>query len=200
MSDPFLEQFERRRVAVESQILRMPTAAHIVQRWGGPNGLGQQYLHALPTMCTLIEIMAKSPRTAGTFRDRVERHGPCKFRIHEVEKCFTCLGLGYIYRLVAKRTNDPELGNLLTRVGTLALLSPADLEKIDWVTRSFSATLRDGSKDSMAPANLLLWWLTGGEHPQRALQVDHMLQRYFDFLQSSLEMALQHQINMSFPW
>lgn len=200
MSDPFLETFERRRVAVESQILRMPTSAHIVQRWGGPNGVGQQYLHALPTMCTLIEIMAKSPRTAGTFRDRVERIGPCKLRFHEVEKCFTCFGLGYIYRLVAKRNNDPELGNLLTRVATLALLSPADLEKIDWVTRAFSATLRDGSKDTMAPSNLLLWWLTGGEHPQRAMQVESMLNRYFEFLQTSLEMALRHEINMSFPW
>lgn len=200
MSDPYLEQFEKRRLTIESQLLRMPTSSHIVQRFGGSAGIGQQYLHALPTICTLIEFVGKSPRTAGTLRDRLERYGPSKFRHHEVEKAFICFGLGYIYRAVYKRTNEAELGSLLTRVATLSLLSPADLEKVDWVTKAFSAQLPNGAKDPLAPANLLLWWITGGEHPQRCLVSDQMLQQYFDFLQASLDLALQHQINMNFPW
>lgn len=200
MSDAFLEQFEKRRVSLESQILRMPTASQIVARWGGSQGLGQQYLHALPTVATLIEYCAKSPRTAGTFRDRIERAGPCKIRHHEIEKAFCCFGLAYHYRAVAKRTNDPELGNLVTRLATLALLSPAEMEKVDWVTRSFSARLRDGSKDTLAPANLMLWWITGGESRERAHQAEGVLQKYSDFVSTSLDLAIRNQINMNFPW
>lgn len=200
MSDAFLQQFEKRRVSLEAQMLRMPTASQIVARWGGPSGIGQQFLHALPTVVTLIEYVSKSPRTAGTFRDRVERAGPTKIRHHEIEKAFACFGLAYLYRAVTKRTNDPELGNLLTRIGTLALLSPAEMEKIDWVTRTFSARLRDGSKDILAPANLMLWWITGGESRERAYQCDWILQKYYEFVTQSLDSALQHQINMAFPW
>lgn len=200
MSDAYLQQFEKRRLSIESQLLRMPTSAHIVQRFGGTNGIGQQYLHALPTMCTLIEFVGKSPRTGGTFTDRVLRFGQCKIREHEIEKAFVCFGLGYLYRNIYKRTNDAEMASLLSRVATLSLLSPADLEKIDWVTKSFSATTPNGVKDPLAPAHLLMWWLMGGEHPQRTQTVDQMLLLYFDFLKVSLDLALRHQINMNFPW
>jgi hypothetical protein len=200
MSNPFLEQFERRRVELETRMLRMPGASAVVQRWGGNNGIGQQYLHALPTVTGLVELLSKSPRTAGTFRDRVERSGPCKIRHHEIESAFCCFGIGYHYRVMAKRSGDPALANKLTGLATLSLMSPAELEKVDWVTRTFSATGRDGSKDVMAQANLMQWWLTGSENASRAHQIDMMLQQYNDFVQSAFDAALQHQIFMQFPW
>lgn len=196
MSDPFLQQFEKRRVELEARMLRMPTASQIVQRWAS----GQQFLHALPTITTLIEVLSKSPRTAGTFRDRVERAGPTKFRHHEVEKAFSCFGLAYIYRMVAKETNDAELGNLLTRIATLAILSPAELEKVDWVARAFSHRHPDGSKDVLAPAQLLLHWLTGSDNPQKTYQADWVLQQYFEFLNQAWQAARRGQIHLTFPW
>jgi hypothetical protein len=200
MSNPFLEQFEKRRVELETRMLRMPGAAAVVQRWGGGSGVGQQFLHALPTVVGLIEFLSKSPRTAGTFRDRVERAGPCKIRHHELESSFCCFGIGYHYRAMAKRSNDPQLAHQLTRLSTLSLMSPAELEKVDWVTRTFSATTPNGAKDVMAQANLMQWWLTGSENPSRAHQIDLMLQQYNEFVQSAFDTALHNQITMNFPW
>ena len=34
MTDPFLQQFEKRRVELEARMLRMPTSSQIIQRWG----------------------------------------------------------------------------------------------------------------------------------------------------------------------
>ncbi len=177
-------------------MLRMPTASQILQRWSG----GQQYLHALPTYTTLVEIMAKSPRTHGTLRDRIERLGPSKFRHHELEKAFACFGLAFLYRTVAKASGDAELGNLLTRIATLAILSPAELEKVDWVVRAFSHRHPDGSKDVLAPAQLLLHWITGSETPQKSYETDCVLQKYFEFLSLAWESALKNQIHLQFPW
>jgi hypothetical protein len=200
MSDPFLQQFEKRRVELESRMLRMPTAAQIVQRWGGTSGIGQQYLHALPTVTALLEILAKSPRTAGTFRDRIERAGPSKIRHHEIDKCFCCFGLAFLYRTMFKQCGDQDLSNLCTRVATLAILSPAELEKVDWVARTFSHRHPDGSKDVLAPAQLMLHWITGSDTPQKTYQCDWVLQRYFEFLTQAWQAALQHQIHLQFPW
>lgn len=200
MSDPFLQQFESRRVDLESRMLRMPTASQVVQRWGGSQGVGQQYLHALPTVTALIEFMAKSPRTAGTFRDRIERAGPCKIRHHEIDKAFCCFGLAYLYRLMAKQSGDAEMANLLTRVATLTILSPAELEKVDWVTRSFSHRHPDGSKDALAPAQFMLHWITGSDTPQRSYQCDWVLQQYFDFISQAWQAASKNQIYLQFPW
>ena len=200
MSDPFLQQFEKRRVELEARMLRMPTSSQIIQRWGGPSGIGQQYLHATPTITTLIELMAKSPRTSGTFRDRVERAGPTKMRHHEIDKAFSCYGLAYVYRLMSKQSGDAEMANLLTRVATLAILSPAELEKVDWVARAFSHRHPDGSKDILAPAQLILHWLTGSDTPQKTYQCDWVLQRYAEFLTQAWQAALQNQIHLQFPW
>lgn len=200
MSDPFLQQFEKRRVELESRILRMPTATQIVQRYGGPTGPGQRYLHALPTVITLVEVMAKSPRTAGTFRDRIERAGPTKLRHHEIDRAFSCFGLAYLYKAMARQSGDPEMANLLIRVATLALLSPAELEKVDWVARALSHRHPDGSKDVLAPAQLMLHWITGSDHPQKTYQCDWVLQRYFEFVDQAWQMALQNQIFLQFPW
>lgn len=196
MSDPFLQQFEKRRVELEQRMLRMPTASQIVARWSA----GQSYLHALPTVVTLLETLARSPRTAGTFRDRVERAGPTKIRHHEIEKCFCCFGLAYLYRLLSKASNEPEMANLCTRLGTLAILSPAELEKVDWVTRTFSHRHPDGSRDVLAPAQLMLHWLTGGDTPQKTYQADWVLQRFFDFLAEAWKAAEKQQIHLQFPW
>lgn len=200
MSDPFLEQFEKRRLEIEGRILRMPQAAQLVGRYGGSSGLGQQYLYALPTVVTLIDFVARSPRTAGAFKDRLDRAGPTRIRHHEEARAFTCFGLAYLYRFVAKRSRDPELAMQLVRLATLATLTPAELEKVDWVARSFSSTHKDGSRDRLATANLLLWWLTGGESTSRSYEADYFLEMLSEFISKSLELALQNQIHMTFPF
>lgn len=182
-------------------MLKMPEAHQILARYGAPpDGPGQSYLHALPTVIALVTVMARSPRTAGAFRDRVERAGPTRIRHHEVEKALLCFGIGYFYRFSAKQSGLPEMANMLARMATLAVLSPRELEKVDYVVRSFSARGRDGRRDRLAPASLLLWWLSGGESSARAYEADYFLELYSDFVKQALEHALQNQIYMNFPF
>lgn len=197
----FLQQFENKRLEFEGRIVRMPEAAHVLSRYGGPpDGLGQRYLHALPTVVTLIDLLAQAPRTADAFRDRVERAGPTRIRHHEVARAFTCFGMAYLYRSAAKKTGLPELAQQLARMATLAAMTPREMEKVDWVVKSFSHRDSSGRRDRLATPLLLLWWLTGGESTTRAYEATHFLETYAEFVNQSLEHALNHQIYMQFPW
>ncbi len=199
--DQFLQQFEKRRLEIERRILTTPEARQVVARYGGPpDGQGQLYLNATPTVVTLIDFISQAPRTVDTFKQRIERAGPTKIRIHEVGRAFTCFGIAYMYRFMAKRSNSIEMAQLLSRTACLAVLPPKDLEKIDWVVRSFSHRDRYGHKDPLAPPLLLIWWLTGGESTTRAYEVKHLLDCYADFIRQALELALQNQIHLNFPW
>lgn len=201
MSDSFLQLFEKQRLEIENKVLRMPEAHQILARYGvPPDGPGQTYLHALPTVLALVCIMARSPRTAGAFRDRVERAGPTRIRHHETEKAFLSFGIAYLYKFAAKKSGLPEMANLLVRMATLAVLSPRELEKVDYVVRTFSARGRDGRRDRLAPACMLLWWLSGGESSARAYEADYFLELYADFIRQALDLALDNQIHMQFPW
>lgn len=201
MSDAFLESFEEKRLALEQRVMGMPEARQILARFGsGPDSTGQRYLHALPTCLSLLQILAQSPRTLDAFRDRVERAGPIRVRHHESAKAFTCFGIAFIYKGVVNISGQPELGVLLSRMATLALLTPRELERVDLVTRTFSHRGPDGRRDRLAPANLLLWWLIGGEAPAKAFEADTFLQLFQDYLKKTLEHALEYQIWMNFPW
>lgn len=201
MSDAFLDSFENKRLAIEGRVMEMPEARQVLARFGsGPDSIGQRYLHALPTCLALLSIMAQSPRTAGAFRDRVERAGPVRIRHHEAAKAFTCFGIGFLFKGVVRGTGQAELGVLLSRIATLVLLTPRELERVDLVSQTFSHRGPDGRRDRLAPANLLLWWLIGGEAPAKAFEADTFLQLFSDYLNNSLESALNHQIWMEFPW
>jgi hypothetical protein len=154
----------------------------------------------LPTCLSLLSILAQSPRTVGAFRDRVERAGPVRVRHHEAAKAFTCFGIAYLYKAVVKRSGQPELGVLLSRMATLVLLTPRELERVDLVTQTFSHRGPDGRRDRLAPANLLLWWLIGGESPAKAFEADTFLQLYADYLAHALDRALDYpSIRVPFP-
>ncbi len=201
MSNAFLDTFEEKRVALEKRMLQMPESRQILSRFGsGPNETGQRYLHALPTSLSLLTILAQSPRTVDAFKERVERAGHTHLRHHEAPKAFTCFGIAYLYRAITKQTGQPDLGILASRMATLVLLTPRELERIDLVTQSFSHRGPDGRRDRLAPASLLLWWLTGGESPARAFEADTFLQLFQGYIEQSLEHALEHQIWMEFPW
>jgi hypothetical protein len=201
MSDAFLESFEQKRQAIEERVMGMPEARQVLARFGsGADSIGQRYLHALPTCLSLLSIMAQSPRTVDAFRDRVERAGPVRIRHHEAAKAFTCFGVAYLFKAVVNRSGQPELGVLLSRMATLVLLTPRELERVDLVTQTFSHRGPDGRRDRLAPANLLLWWLIGGESPGKAFEADTFLQLFSDYLKTALERALDYQIWMEFPW
>lgn len=201
MDDVFLDSFEQKRLAVEQRVMGMPEARQVLARFGsGSEAIGERFLHALPTCLALISILAQSPRTLGAFRDRVERAGPVRVRQHEAAKAFTCFGIAYLYRSLAKISGQPELGLLLSRMATLTLLTPRELERVDLITKTFHYQGPDGRRDRLAPANLLLWWLIGGETPAKAFEADTFLQLYADYVQSALERALEYQIWMEFPW
>ena len=201
MSNVFLDNFETKRQMLEQRIIGMPESRQIMSRFGSsPESVGQRYLHALPTCLTLLSLMAQSPRTVDAFRERVERAGRTRIRHQEPAKAFTCFGIAYFYKATVKDTGQPELGVLLSRISTLVLLTPRELERIDLITRTFSHRGPDGRRDRLAPASLLLWWLTGGESPARAFEADTFLQLFQDYLNKSMEHALAHQIWMEFPW
>ncbi len=201
MSDAFLDVFEQKRQAIEERVMGMPEARQVLARFGsGPDSIGQRYLHALPTCLSLISILAQSPRTVGAFRDRVERAGPVRVRHHESAKAFSCFGIAYLFKAVVNRSGQPELGVLLSRMSTMALLTPRELERVDLITQTFSHRGPDGRRDRLAPANLLLWWLIGGEAPAKAFEADTFLQLFSDYINNSLDRALEYQIWMEFPW
>ena len=201
MSDAFLDTFEQKRQAIEERVMGMPEARQVLARYGsGPDSIGQRYLHALPTCLALLSILSQSPRTVDAFRDRVERAGPVRVRHHEAAKAFTCFGIAFMFKAVVNRSGQAELGVLLSRMATLVLLTPRELERVDLVTQTFSHRGSDGRRDRLAPANLLLWWLIGGEAPAKAFEADTFLQLYADFLGNALDRALEYQIWMEFPW
>lgn len=201
MNNVFLETFEAKRQHIEQRIIGMPESRHVLARFGAdPQEIGQRYLHALPTSLALLSILAQSPRTADAFKERVERAGRTRVRHHEAPKAFTCFGIAYLFQAVVKQSGQPELGVLLSRMATLTLLTPKELERVDLVTQTFSHRTPDGRRDRLAPATLLLWWLTGTESPARAFEADTFLQLYQDYLIQSFEYALVNQIWMEFPW
>ncbi len=200
-ANTFLDDFEQKRLALEDRLMGMPEARQVLARFGAaPDGLGQHYLHALPTCLALLSFLAQSPRTVDAFRDRVERAGPVRLRHHEAPKAFMCFGIAYLYKAIVKTSGQQELGLLLCRMATLMLLTPRELERVDLVTKTFSHTGPDGRRDRLAPANLLLWWLLGSESPAKAFEADTFLQIFADYLNTSLDYALQHQIWMKWPW
>lgn len=201
MSTAFLDSFEQKRVMLEKRIMGMPEARQVLARFGSePESTGQRYLHALPTCLSLLTILSQSPRTLDAFRERVERAGHTHLRHHEAAKAFTCFGIAYLYRNIAKTSGQPELGVLSSRMSTLVLLTPRELERIDLITQAFYHRGPDGRRDRLAPATLLLWWLTGGESPARAFEADTFLQLFQDYVNRALDHALVHQIWMEFPW
>lgn len=201
MTDVFIEVFEQKRLAIEEKMMSMPEARQVLARFGsGAEGTGQRFLHALPTCLSLVSILAQSPRSIDAFRDRVERAGPVRIRHQEAAKAFTAFAIGYLFKAVVKRTGQPELGVLLSRMATLILLTPRELERVDLITQTFSHRTPDGRRDLLAPASLLLWWLTGGESASRAFEADTFLQLFSDYINSALDRALEHQIWMEFPW
>ena len=121
-------------------------------------------------------------------------------RHHEEAKAFTCFGIAYLFKAIVARSGQPELGVLLSRMATLSLLSPRELERVDLVTQTFSHRGPDGRRDRLAPANLLLWWLIGGESPAKAFEADTFLQLLSDYLGQVLDRSLEYQIHMESPW
>lgn len=178
----------------------MPEARQALARFGAGDEMGQRYLHALPTSLALLAFLTQSPRTVDAFQAQVERAGPVRVRHHEAPKAFACFGIAYLYRGIVKSSGEEELGLLLCRMATLMLLTPRELERVDLVTQTLHHRTPDGRRDRQAPANLLLWWLIGSESPAKAYEADAFLQQFKDYLETSLDFALEHQIWMRFPW
>ncbi|MEW6282403.1 MAG: hypothetical protein AB1758_27595 [Candidatus Eremiobacterota bacterium] len=201
MSQAFLDQLEHTRQTLESRLLRLPEASDLLARYQGrvqPDA--QTYLHALPTTLALVSSLAHAPRSAGHFRDLLERTGPIRLRQQEVGNALMCFGVAYLYRAVARATGDANFAQLLARVAARTALDPALQPKVDWVVKSLSHRHPDGSRDRFAPPTLLVSWLTGSESYPRAYEALGFLEKFQAFVEKALEHALRYQIFMEFPW
>lgn len=199
--DTFLANLEKSRLELESRLLRLPESSDLLARFQGritPDP--QAYLHALPTTLALITSLANAPRTGGAFRDQLERTGPVRVRDHEVGSAMMCFAIAYLYRNVAKATNDPNFANLLTRIAVRTGLDPKVAHKVDWVVKAMSHRHPDGTKDRFAAPTLLVSWLTGSESYPRAYEALQFLEKFQGFVDKALEHALRNQICLEFPW
>lgn len=196
--EAFLQNFERLRREIEERVLRMPESSQVLARSGVEKA--QPYLHALPTVMALLSMLSRAPRTAGALADRLRQAGPVTLNPQATPRALMCFGVAYFYRLVNRRTRDPEMANMLARIATLATLGDEGLEQVDWVVGCFTRAKQGGSQDWLAPALLLVTWVTGTESPARARWANAFLEQFYRFLEGALDEALAHRIYMSFPW
>lgn len=198
----FLDQFEKTRLGIEDRLLRLPESSRLLAQYGaGPESEAQRYLHALPTLTALLRILAYSPRTAGALADRFARAGaPPSLNPSTVGRVLMCFGVAYFYRRCAKKSGDPRFAQEATRIAILSALGDEALEQVDWVVQAVARSRRGGSQDWLAPALLLVVWLTGMESPGKARQVAPFLDQFSQFVEDALDQALANQIHMQFPW
>lgn len=199
--DTFLSNLEKSRLEMESRLLRLPESSDILARYQGrvsPDP--QKYLHALPTTLALLHSLAHAPRSGAAFKEQLERTGPVRVRDHEVGSALMCFAVAYLYRNVAKATNDPNFANLLTRIAVRSALDPKIAHKVDWVVKAMGHRHPDGSKDRFAAPTLLVSWLTGSESYPRAYEALQYLEKFQAFVDKALEHALRNQICLEFPF
>ena len=196
----FQDQFEKTRLDLEARLLRLPESSRLLAG-PGPDGRAQQYLHALPTLLALLRILCHSPRTAQALSERFARAGAApELTPAAVGKVLMCFGMARFYRNVAKRTEDPRFAQEATRIACLSALGHEALERVDWAVQALARGRHGGSQDWLAPALLLVVWLTGMESPGKARQVMPFLDQLSQFVDDALEAALANQIHMQFPW
>ncbi len=198
----FLEHLERTRLEIEGRLLRLPESSRLLQDHGsGPTSQAQPYLHAIPTLTALLRILLFSPRTLAALSDRLSRAGaPPSLDTQAVGRVLTCFALAGFYRRTARRTGDPLFAQQATRIACLAALGPESLERVDWAVQALARGRHGVSQDWMAPALLLVVWLTGLESPGKARQAMPMLDQLSHFVDEALEAALDNRIHMQFPW
>lgn len=194
----FLDHFERTRLGIEGELLRLPESSRFLARFGQD---GQAWLHATPTVMALVRMLCHAPRSASALADRLAAVGPAPALAPQpVGRVLTCFGIAYYYRFAAKRVGDLEFAQELTRIACLATLGPEALEQVDWVVQAIARSRRGGSQDWLAPALLLIVWLTGMESTSRARRAAPFLEQLQEFVDQALREALDHRIHMGFPW
>lgn len=199
--DTFLSNLEKTRLEMESRLLRLPESSDLLARYQGrvkPDP--QAYLHALPTTLALLQSLTHAPRSGAAFKDQLERTGPVRVRDHEVGHALMCFSIAYLYRNVAKSTNDPHFANMLTRIAVRTALDPKVAPKVDWVVKAMGHRHPDGTKDRFAAPTLLVSWLTGSESYPRAYEALQFLEKLQAFGDKALDLALRNQICLEFPW
>jgi hypothetical protein len=198
----FFDHFEKTRLEIEGRLLHLPESSQLLQDHGtGPASQAQQYLHAIPTLTALMRILLHSPRTLAALSDRMARAGaPPSLDTKAVGRVLMCFALAGFYRRTARRTGDPHFAQQATRIACLSALGPESLERVDWAVQALARGRHGGSQDWLAPALLLVVWLTGMESPGKARQVMPLLDQLSQFVDDALEAALDNRIHMQFPW
>lgn len=198
----FLDHFEKTRLGIEERLLRLRESSELLARYGaGEGSQAQQYLHALPTVMGLLRLTAYAPRTTGALTDRFAKAGaPPSLNPSAVGRVLMCFGTAYLYRRTSKRTGDPQFAQDVTRIACISALGDDALEQVDWVVQSIARSRRGGSQDWLAPALLLVVWLTGMESTGKARWVAPFLDQLAAFVDEALDAALQNRIHMNFPW
>lgn len=198
----FLDHFEKTRLGIEERLLRLRESSELLARHGSaPDGHAQQYLHAIPTVMGLLRLTAYAPRTAGALGERFAKAGaPPALNPSAVGRVLMCFGTAYLYRRTSKRTQDPQFAQDVARIACLAALGDEALEQVDWVVRALARSRQGGSQDWLAPALLLVVWLTGMESTGKARWIAPFLDQLQKFVDDALEAALQNRIHMDFPW
>lgn len=198
----FLEHFERTRLEIEARLLRLPESSRLLQDHGpGPAGQAQRYLHAIPNLTALLRTLLHSPRTLAALSDRMARAGaPTSLDTGAVGRVLMCFALAGFYRGTARRTGDPLFARQATRIACLSALGPDFLERVDWAVQALARGRHGVSQEWLAPALLLVVWLTGLESPGKARQTMPMLDQLSHFVDEALDAALDNRIHMQFPW
>lgn len=199
--EAFLEQFEQIRLEIEKRLLPMRESSQLLARWGEDReGTAQRHLHAIPTVMALLRFLAHSPRTEGALTDRLDVAARRLLATPQVPHTLMCFGVAFYYRAVARRTGDPEFAQAVARIATLSTLGEQALERVDWVVSAMVRSRQGGSQDWLAPALLLVSWLTGTADPSWARQAYPFLERYQEFVIEATDQALKYRIHMGFPW
>ncbi len=202
IQNAFLDQFEKTRLDIEGRLLRLPESSRFLERYGaGPESEAQRYLHAIPTLTALVRMLVCSHRTVDALGERMARAGaPPDLDPATVGKVLMCFALAGFYRRTAKRTGDAHFAQEATRIACLSALSPDSLERVDWAVQALARGRHGGSQDWLAPALLLVVWLTGMESPARARRVMAFLDQFSGFVEAAGDAALENRIHMQFPW
>lgn len=198
----FLDQFEKTRLDIEGRLLHLPDSSRLLETYGaGPDSQAQRYLHAIPTLTALVRMLVHSHRTVDALNERMARAGaPVALDPANVGRVLMCFGLAGFYRRTAKKTGDPVFAQEITRIACLSALGPDGLERVDWAVQALARGRHGGSQDWLAPALLLVVWLTGMESPARARRVMAFLDQFSGFVDAAADAALENRIHMQFPW
>ncbi len=199
MDQRFRHQFEPTRLAIEERIATNPQTADLVIAHPQEKAAIIRQLHLLPTCLACLTLRCEDPVTIDTLKTRLLSIQRTKFRDHALPNCLKTIGLGYIYKALAKNISA-QIAASLTLIATTVTIGSSEAENVELVNQTFQARDHHGRRDHLATARLFSWWIMGHESQAHLYEIDRLLYEFKKYVYHVYSDAANNIIYEERPW